>query len=133
MFVLSQASKRNLVGVHPDLVKVVERAIERTPVDFRVTEGVRTPERQAKLKALGASRTLNSRHLTGHAVDVVALIDFDNDGDIDVRWDWPLYEKIARAMKAAASELDVPLVWGGDWTRLRDGPHFELPWKHYPA
>ena len=126
MSVLSRRSRDRLVGVHPDLVRVVEAAIARTPVDFMITEGLRTPERQAALVRAGASRTLNSRHLTGHAVDVCALVDGK------VRWDWPLYPRIAGAFKAAALVLDVPIIWGGDWPRLRDGPHFELDRSRYP-
>ncbi|WGM46603.1 hypothetical protein KOAAANKH_01475 [Brevundimonas sp. NIBR10] len=126
MSVLSRRSRDRLVGVHPDLVRVVEAAIARTPIDFMVTEGLRTPERQAALVRAGASRTLNSRHLTGHAVDVCALVDGK------VRWDWPLYPRIAGAFKAAALALDVPIIWGGDWPRLRDGPHFELDRSRYP-
>ena len=105
---------------------MVEAAILRTPVDFMVTEGLRTPARQAALVKAGASRTLKSRHLTGHAVDVAALVEGQ------VRWDWPLYPRIAEAFKAAALELKTPLVWGGDWTRLRDGPHFELDRRTWP-
>ncbi|MGV8953266.1 MAG: M15 family metallopeptidase [Cypionkella sp.] len=119
-FVLSRLSRSRLVGVHPALVAVVEAAIARTPVDFRVTEGLRTPARQAVLLKAGATRTLKSRHLTGHAVDVVALVDGQ------VRWDWPLYPRIAEAFKAAALDLKTPIVWGGDWKTLKDGPHFEL-------
>ncbi|WP_395651687.1 M15 family metallopeptidase [Brevundimonas sp.] len=126
MNVLSRRSRDRLVGVHPDLVRVVEAAIARTPIDFMVTEGLRTRERQAALVRAGASRTLNSRHLTGHAVDVCALVDGK------VRWDWPLYPRIAGAFKAAALALDVPVIWGGDWPRLRDGPHFELDRSGYP-
>lgn len=125
-FRLSRRSRDRMVGVHPALVAVVEAAIVRTPVDFMVTEGLRTPVRQAALVRAGASRTLKSRHLTGHAVDVAALLDGQ------VRWDWPLYPRIARAFKAAALELKVPIVWGGDWPRLRDGPHFELDQKTWP-
>lgn len=125
-FTLSKASRAKLVGVHPALVAVVERAIEITPVDFRITEGLRTVTRQKQLFAAGASKTMNSRHLTGHAVDVVALVSGQ------VRWDWPLYPKIAAAFKQAALELDTPIVWGGDWTTLKDGPHFELDRKRYP-
>ena len=126
MSVLSRRSRDRLVGVHPALVAVVGRAIRDTPVDFMVTEGLRTPERQAALMRAGASRTLNSRHLTGHAVDVAALV----DGQL--RWDWPLYPRIAAAFKAAARDLGTPLVWGGDWPRLRDGPHFELDRSVFP-
>lgn len=120
MFVLGAVSKNNLKGVHPDLVKVVERAISLTTVDFRVIEGLRSKQRQIELVNKGASKTLNSRHITGHAVDVVALIGGS------VRWDWPLYDKIAKAFKQSAKELNIPIVWGGDWKTFKDGPHFEL-------
>lgn len=120
MFVLGSVSKNNLKGVHPDLVKVVERAISLTTVDFRVIEGLRSKQRQIELVNKGASKTLNSRHITGHAVDVVALIGGS------VRWDWPLYDKIAEAFKQASKELNIPIVWGGDWKTFKDGPHFEL-------
>lgn len=125
-FRLSQLSRSRLVGIHPDLVAVVEAAIACTPVDFRVTEGLRTPQRQAALVKSGASRTLNSRHLTGHAVDIAAVV------GREVRWDWPLYPPIAEAFKVSARDLGVPLIWGGDWPRLRDGPHFELDRRAYP-
>lgn len=125
-FVLGARSRRRLAGVHPDLVAVVERAIRITPVDFGVLEGVRSLARQKELVAAGASRTLRSRHLTGHAVDLGAWV----GGTF--RWDWPLYPPIARATKAAAEDLGVTVTWGGDWKRFRDGPHFELSWKQYP-
>jgi peptidoglycan L-alanyl-D-glutamate endopeptidase CwlK len=112
--------------VHPDLVKVVNRAIEISTVDFAVLEGLRTAERQQQLVKAGASLTLKSRHLTGHAIDLGAMV----DGKI--RWDWPLYHKIAEAMKDAARELKIAIVWGGDWRMFKDGPHFELDRKVYP-
>jgi peptidoglycan L-alanyl-D-glutamate endopeptidase CwlK len=124
---LGKVSLSRLIGVHPDLVAVVKRAIELTEIDFTVTEGLRDIERQKKLLAAGASKTMKSRHLTGHAVDLAALV----DGRI--RWDWPLYDKLAKAMKAAAAELNIPVEWGGDWKTFKDGPHFQLPWKRYPA
>jgi peptidoglycan L-alanyl-D-glutamate endopeptidase CwlK len=126
MYKLGARSKQRLKGVHDDLVKVVERAIEITTVDFTVLEGLRTPERQKKLKEAGASQTLNSRHITGHAVDLGAFV----DGQVD--WSWPLYHEIAKAMKSAAAELDIPIEWGGDWRTFKDGPHFQLPRKEYP-
>lgn len=95
---LGSTSRRNLQRVDPRLVAVVERAIAKSEIDFRVTEGRRSPERQRQLVAAGASRTMNSKHLTGHAVDVAALVGGQ------VRWDWPLYSKIAEAFKAAAHE-----------------------------
>lgn len=125
-FVLGQRSLERLKGLHPDLAKVVKRAIKLTPVDFTVLETLRTVERQKALMAAGATRTMNSRHLTGHAVDLGAFVAGE------VRWDWPLYHKIAGAMKAAAAELHVDLAWGGDWRTFKDGPHFELSWAAYP-
>lgn len=127
MFKLGPRSKMRLEGVHPDLVRVVERAIEISTVDFTVLEGLRTPERQRTLRDSGASQTLNSRHITGHAVDLGAWVDEQVD------WSWPLCHKIAAAMKTAAKELNVPIVWGGDWRKFKDGPHFELDRKAYPA
>ena len=125
-FSLSQKSKDRLSGVHPDLIKVVNRAIEVTTCDFAVLEGVRSLARQEQLIKAGASQTMKSRHLTGHAVDLGAYVNGS------VRWDWPLYNQLAGAMKKAAAELKVSLEWGGDWTTLKDGPHFQLPWKDYP-
>lgn len=125
-FKLSRTSLGRMQGVHPDLVKVVLLAIQLTEVDFGVTEGVRTIEKQQGYFAKGASKTMNSRHLTGHAVDLAAYI-----GD-EVRWDWPLYHKLADAMKRAANSLNVHIIWGGDWRSFKDGPHFELDRKVYP-
>lgn len=125
-FKLSARSKQRLAGVHPDLVRVVNRALEVSEIDFAILEGLRTKERQAELFKAGASQTMNSRHITGHAVDLGAYV----GGSI--RWDWPLYTKLATAMKKAAAELGIPIIWGGDWVSLRDGPHFELNRRNYP-
>lgn len=152
-FVLGSASKLKLKDVHPDLGRVTGRAIGITTVDFKVLEGRRTKEKQKKLVASGASQTMNSRHLTGHAEDLVALV------GAEVRWDWPLYYPIAKAMKKAAVAEGVQLTWGGVWDRVLndlsddlekevylytqrqkllgkkafiDGPHFQLTWKDYP-
>lgn len=119
---LSHRSKQRLSGVHPDLVAVVKRAIEITEQDFAVTEGIRHIERQRQLVATGKSTTMNSRHLTGHAVDLVPW---------PVSWDWEHFYPIADAMKQAAEELGVDLEWGGDWKSFPDGPHFQLSWKKY--
>ena len=131
MFQLGPRSKMRLNGVHPDLVKVVERAIQITTVDFTVLEGVRDPLRQKKLVESGASQTMNSRHIPGadgyaKAVDLGAWVDDQVD------WSWPLYHKIADAMKEAARQVKVPIEWGGDWRTFKDGPHFQLPRKEYP-
>jgi peptidoglycan L-alanyl-D-glutamate endopeptidase CwlK len=119
-------SEQRLVGVHEDLVRVARRALELSPVTFVITEGLRTAERQAQLLKAGASKTMRSRHLTGHAIDVAPIIGGE------VRWDWPPFRRIAAAMKQAAAELGVPIVWGGDWRTFKDGPHFELDRKVYP-
>ena len=121
-----ERSEKRLLGVHPDLIRVMRRALEISKVDFTVLEGVRTEARQAELVKAKASQTMNSRHLTGHAVDIAPLVGGE------VRWDWPLYFTLAEAVKAAAAELNIPIEWGGDWRRFKDGPHWQLPWKVYP-
>lgn len=123
---LSSRSKYALEGVNPDLVRVVRRAIALSDIDFVVTEGLRTEERQAELVKAGASKTMNSRHITGHAVDLAPIIAGQ------VRWDWPPFHELARAMKQAAAAEGVAIVWGGDWRTFKDGPHFELDRKAYP-
>lgn len=120
-FGLSSKSLKRLEGVHPDLVKVVKRAIEITPIDFVVIEGLRTKERQKYLVAKGASKTMNSYHITGHAVDIAPLVDGQ------ASWDWKYYRELAPAMKQAAKELDVDITWGGDWKSFPDGPHWQIP------
>lgn len=132
MYKLGNRSKKNLYGVHPDLRKVVERAIEITDQDFFVGEGLRSKERQKRLVNSGVSRTMNSRHLTGHAVDLHPYPykgDHDMDG-IPNSDDWDAYEPIVLAMRQAASEFGVNLDHGWDWGW--DAPHHQLTWESYP-
>jgi peptidoglycan L-alanyl-D-glutamate endopeptidase CwlK len=124
---LTARDRKRLEGVHPDLVRVVERA-SLGKVRFIVTEGLRTMEPQAQLAREGRSQTMRSRHLTGHAVDLAVL-----DEASQARWDAPAYRTLAAEMKAAAAVEGVPVDWGGDWRSFFDGPHFQLPWDRYPA
>jgi len=152
--VISARCELRLAGVHPDLVRVVRRAAEGGAL-FRVVEGLRSQERQRDLVASGASQTMASRHLTGHAVDLAPVVDGA------VSWDWKHFYPLADAIADAARKEGVPLIWGGAWGRLvhdwpkggakaaqdayaaerraagrkpfLDGPHFELPAAVYPA
>jgi peptidoglycan L-alanyl-D-glutamate endopeptidase CwlK len=126
-----------------------------TAVDFSVIEGVRSRTRQQELVKAGASKTLNSRHITGHAVDLAAYV----GGQI--RWDWPLYYRIALAVRKGSEATGVAVEWGGVWDRrlsdlpdtlvgmqtavseyvarckktgkvaFIDGPHFQVPREFY--
>lgn len=125
-FHLSQRSSLNLTGVHPDLVKVVMRALEISPLDFTVIEGLRTVKRQQELFASGASKTMKSRHIHGFAVDVAPLV----AGSI--RWDWPLYDRLIKAFKQAAKDVGVKAEFGYDWKKFKDAPHIQLPSASYP-
>ena len=153
-FILGTRSLTELGGVHPDLVRVIKRTIEITPIDFAVSDGVRSIDEQRHNVATGASQTMDSRHLTGHAVDLVPFI-----GNT-VRWEIPLLCKIAAAVRMAANQEKVAIRWGGCWDPLLtdtdkppedlvrdyiarrhaagkqpflDTPHFELPKSKYPA
>jgi peptidoglycan L-alanyl-D-glutamate endopeptidase CwlK len=123
---LGPRSLTRLAGVHPHLVRVVHRAAALSAVDFTVLEGLRTLARQKQLLAAHATTTMKSRHLTGHAVDLGVMVAGQ------VRWDWPLYHKLAEFVKEAARLEAVPIEWGGDWTTFKDGPHWQLPWAKYP-
>ena len=131
---LNVRSEKNLVGVHPDLVKVVRKVAETN--DILVIEGLRTQERQDDLYAQGRTKpgpivtwTKDSKHIHGNAVDVVRLkgatIDWnDQQGFIDM----------GKIMLDTANQLGVKLRWGYDWDGdgvlkekgETDGPHFEL-------
>lgn len=124
-FSLSQRSKDRLSGVHPDLVKVIEEAIKGSPLDFSISEGLRTKERQKVLFDSGKSQTMNSRHITGHAIDFAVI----KDGE--VTWDFKYYQLVADHIKKVAKELGVDIVWGGDWQSFKDGPHIELHRSKY--
>lgn len=123
-FEFSARSLKKLEGVHEDLVRVVKRALELSTIDFAITEGVRTRARQNELVAAGKSWTKNSRHITGHAVDVMAYVNGKGS------WAWVHYPIIADAFQKAADELDIEIVWGGSW-KQKDGVHFELDRKFY--
>jgi peptidoglycan L-alanyl-D-glutamate endopeptidase CwlK len=125
-FKLGPRSLLNLRGVHPDLVRVVKRAISISDIDFTVIEGLRSVSRQKELFAKGATKTMRSRHIHGFAVDIAPYV----AGSI--RWDWPLFDKIEEAMKKAAKLENVSVTWGGDWKSFKDGPHWELPHAKYP-
>jgi peptidoglycan L-alanyl-D-glutamate endopeptidase CwlK len=120
-FILGKRSTDNLKGVHPDLVRVVKRALDISPVDFTVIEGLRTKERQAELLEQGFTRTMNSRHIIGQAIDIVPL---------PVDWNNPKpFGMVAEAMKKAADELGVKITWGGDWKTFKDLPHYQIEVK----
>ncbi|CAB4169889.1 D-alanyl-D-alanine carboxypeptidase [uncultured Caudovirales phage] len=131
---LSPSSEAKLKGVHPSLIKVVRRAAADWTdphLTWIITCGPRTVAAQKLLVAAGASKTMNSRHIPGKdgyskAVDLAAVL----RGKL--KWDWPLYAKLAAALKAAASKEMVPIEWGGDWRTFKDGPHFQLPKNLFP-
>ena len=116
----SERSKAKLQGVDPRLVKVAEIALQRSPFDFGITEGLRTAERQKQLVAEGKSQTLRSRHLLGRAIDFVVYINGKPN------WDLDNYQKVAQVFKQVAAEEGIEIEWGGDWKTFKDGPHIQL-------
>lgn len=153
-YALGGRSLVQLRGVSPDLVACAHYALRVCAVDFSVRDGLRTMEEQKVLVAKGRSRTLNSRHLTGHALDLVPYL----DGELT--WDWVYVDAVAKAMGEAARELNVRVTWGAVWDRavdevfedpktarqsykrrffrnndrnpFSDGPHYQVP-TDYPT
>ena len=119
-FKLSQRSLDKMIGVNPKLVEVVKLAITKSPLDFSISEGLRTVERQKELVAQKKSQTMKSRHIVGEAADICVLIDGK------ANWDFENYRKVADVFKECAKELGVKITWGGDWTSFKDGPHFQI-------
>lgn len=128
-FALDPISLKHMAGVHPDLVRVVQDCAANSvlPFIFGVSEGLRTIQQQKLDVASGRSTTNNSRHLDGHAVDLVTIIHGK------VSWAWPPYHVLAAAMKEAAARVGVPIEAGADWENFPDGPHFQLPREQYPS
>lgn len=133
-FQLSRRSEERLLGVKPQLVQVVKAAAlhYQGPGEFVVVEGLRTLERQRELFNAGKSKTMRSRHLTGHAVDLAPMVDVDKDGDLDLTWLREHFYPICDAMRSSAAAFGVPIEWGGDWTEFVDMPHWQLPWSKFP-
>lgn len=119
------ASLANLHGVHPDLIAVARLALAKSHVDFSVVEGVRTEERQEDLVADGASMTMDSRHLTGHAIDAYPWVEGQTSHSASD------YAELARAFFEAAQEMGIHVDWGGEWTSFVDRPHWELNREEY--
>lgn len=126
-FKWSKRSLGELEGIHKDLRKVTDLALKYSPYDFIITDGKRTLAEQRKHVANGASKTMKSRHLTGHAVDFVAVV------NKKVTWNYTYMKAISDAFKRAAKELGIPIVWGGDWKSFQDTPHIELNKTKYPS
>lgn len=119
MYKLSNRSMSELVGVHPILAFAVTEAIKITDQDFMVTDGLRTEKEQRKLVDKGFSKTMNSYHLYGLAVDLVAYVDGKPS------WDTKYYTALARAMKAVIDRYDLPIEWGYDKWKW-DLPHWQI-------
>lgn len=135
-FELSPRDVERLQGVHPNLANVVRGAAlhYQGPGRFIVVEGLRTLERQRELFNAGKSKTMRSRHLTGHAVDLAPMLDVDGDGDLDLTWIGAHFRPIVDAMKGTAAAANIPIEWGGEvWKPdFIDMPHWQLPWSKFP-
>ena len=130
----NQVSENRLKRLHPDLLKVVRRMqrLNKDPLfGAIITCTVRTLEEQKLLVKKGASKTLNSRHIPGKD-GYAKAVDFAVTLNGKVRWDWPLYHRLAKIMKEASRLEKVAIIWGGDCKSFKDGPHFELPRNKYP-
>lgn len=123
-------SRQKLSRVHGDMQKVANRALELSPFDFGVTHGYRTAEEQNALFQQNApgkwvtdkdGYVRKSRHQSGLAIDIAV---YDESGNLT--WGWSYYEQVSWAFKQAARELNIPIVWGGDWPKRKDGVHLEL-------
>jgi len=130
MYALSKRSENNLIGVHPDLQKVVRLAITLTPIDFGISEGLRLEKRQEGLFARGKSTTMDSNHLVqhdgfGHAVDMFVL----PDGSIS--WEAEDFRQVIQAFFEAATQLHIQIKSGGLFRSFQDSPHIELNRKYY--
>lgn len=129
----SRQSIERLKEVHPVLVAICWRALSLSEYDFGISQGKRTRAEQARMVEQGKSQTMDSKHLTGHAIDFAVY-------DPELTWDFDKYREVAHAFYTAAAEYDVTIRWGGDWDSdgyshdhsLVDGPHIEINPSEWP-
>lgn len=124
-FKWSARSLRELKGIHPDLRKVCDLALKLSHIDFLIVDGLRTVEEQREYVRKGASKTMKSNHLKGHAVDFAVIINGK------VSWHSGSMKEVAQCFKRAAAELGIKIKWGGDWRTFKDYPHIELDQSVY--
>lgn len=120
MFRFSEASKLKLQGVDKRLVDIMKTAITNSPYDFKITCGVRSLSEQKRLFAQGKTKTLNSYHLRGKAVDIAIIV------NKKITWNFELYKEVANHIKEAAKKLGYRITWGGDFKTFKDGVHFQI-------
>jgi peptidoglycan L-alanyl-D-glutamate endopeptidase CwlK len=123
---MKMLNQERLAGLHPDLISLIT-SLNASGEAFAVIEGMRTFERQKWLLKEKKTTTLNSRHLTGHAIDIAPVVNGK------VSWDWKDFHSLETAMKRTSREKGIPIEWGGDWKSFKDGAHWQLPWKEYPV
>jgi peptidoglycan L-alanyl-D-glutamate endopeptidase CwlK len=131
-YYLSATSLMRLNNVKPILIDIFKEAIKQSPYDFGIASGFRTLEEQQKLYAKGrttsgkivtnADGIINkSYHQSGNAVDIYAYINGK------ATWESQYYKPIAEhIMKVAKEKFNTNLQWGGNWTKFRDLPHFQI-------
>jgi peptidoglycan L-alanyl-D-glutamate endopeptidase CwlK len=129
---LTERDLKKLKEAHPDLNLVLTMAARTTTIPFMVMEVERDAAQQRANIKKGVSWTMRSRHLPSkdglaRAADLVPI-----DAKGKPIWAWPVYYKLAVIIKAAAKQVKIPIEWGGDWKKNKDGPHWQLPWKLYP-
>lgn len=132
---LSRRSLDNMEGLHTDLIRVVNVAIQITPYDFGINEStVRTMEDQQALVEAGRSRTLRSRHVKeNNECGLSCAFDFNvYDERGKITWDIGYFREVAQAFVAAAVKEGVQIELGILWKSFIDGPHVQLPWELYP-
>ena len=122
-FVFSQASKKQLHPVCPQLVEVSYKALELTPTDFGVIKGWRSQAEHLLNLRNGRSWISRSKHQDGLAIDFIAVVDGKRT------WakgrEEEVYRPIVNAFKQAAEITGHPIIAGADWG-VRDYGHIEL-------
>lgn len=131
---LSQRSYDRLKGIDPILLDIITEGIKQSPFDFGIPMygGYRTTAEQQKLYSKGRTSAgkkvtwvdgvnKKSYHQSGKAFDIYAYVDGK------ASWDKKYYEPIARHLQKVAKECyNIKLEWGGDWTKFKDLPHFQI-------
>lgn len=143
MYKLSNRSLDRLKGVHPALVDLLTFAIKSSPYDFGIPQygGLRTEKDQKELYAKGRTDfSTHQRPVTyvdgvnkksnhqakndgyGYAFDIYIYIHESKSAS----WDVNKLSLVANHLIDIARLKGINLEWGGNWSRFKDYPHFEM-------
>lgn len=130
MPVFSKLSAMRLATCHPDLQRIMNRAI--LEYDFSVICGLRNEADQLEAFNKGTSKvkfphSKHNRSKVGDGVWDLTMSDAVDIAPYPINWNKPeRFKDLSRVVLRIAKDMNIQITWGGNWRKLVDLPHYEL-------